>query len=346
MHRSMSPRSPRRRCWCCPWRPVARGFEAVAATVYGDLGDDDEDTDLEEEPARYRSPTHDKSSLSTERLADNDDFVEFFDAIDEISEPDNQLEHSLGSSAVLPKLKTDDEIASNYSVPIRAIQELKVEFPECPAAELARFLARKSVSGSPQKAAKPIDLYLKWRSEIPCWPPDPPGLPAPFRFNGFAKDGSRILLMLPCVIDPDFKPEAYCHSFARTLDAELERADTMRCTVLADCRGHQSLGYVGKPVWKIWSHISAVAKVLQTNFPERVQRVVVYPAGDVEMGAFRMFKSLFSQQTLKRVKLIHDKLGCHAPIPPAELSEFIDVKEIYVDNRQFFEGLENNGDPV
>ena len=40
---------------------------------------------------------------------------------------------------------------------------VEVDFPECPPAELARFLARKSVSGDVQKASKLIVGYLEWR---------------------------------------------------------------------------------------------------------------------------------------------------------------------------------------
>lgn len=36
---------------------------------------------------------------------------------------------------------------------------------------------------------------------IPKWPAAPAELPNPFRFNGFARDGSRLLLLLPCSID-------------------------------------------------------------------------------------------------------------------------------------------------
>ena len=139
----------------------------------------------------------------------------------------------------------------------------EVDFPDCPSAELARFLARKSVSGNPEKAAKLISTYLEWRRGIPKWPSPPTDLPNPFRFNGFARDGSRVLLLLPCCINIDFKPEAYCQQLVRHLDMEVERADTLRFTVLLDCRPHKALGYDAKPVWRLWTHISAMAKMFQ-----------------------------------------------------------------------------------
>ena len=44
----------------------------------------------------------------------------------------------------------------------------KVDFPECPAAELSRFLARKSVSGDVSKATKLVAAYLEWRTLERC----------------------------------------------------------------------------------------------------------------------------------------------------------------------------------
>ena len=45
----------------------------------------------------------------------------------------------------------------------------------------------------------------------------------------------------------------------------MERADTLRFTVLLDCRPHTALGYDAKPVWRLWSHISAMAKIFQAQ---------------------------------------------------------------------------------
>ena len=39
-------------------------------------------------------------------------------------------------------------------------------------------------------------------------------------------------------------------TLVRNLDVEVERADTLRFTVLLDCRPHLALGYDAKPVWR------------------------------------------------------------------------------------------------
>ncbi|CAE7209632.1 unnamed protein product [Symbiodinium necroappetens] len=306
------------------------GRGGVAGAVLGGLwlGASSETSEEKKEESRSRTETMDEM------------FEQFFDAIDDLS--DSELGNSCGTGLglVIPKLRNDSEIAAHYNVPLQAINQLKADFPECPSAELARFLARKSVSGNPEKAAKLISAYLEWRRGIPKWPAPPNDLPNPFRFNGFARDGSRLLLLLPCCINVDFKPENYCQQLVRHLDTEVERADTLRFTVLLDCRPHKALGYDAKPVWRLWTHISAMAKMFQSYFPERLQRFVIYPAGDIEMGAFRMFKGLLSTETLKRVRLLYSKLGYAAPAPPRELLEILDVKEVRRENKVFFTGLE------
>lgn len=338
----------------------------MAASVVGfeTLSDEDDASDFGAEPSpagaahRTRSGSggagggahgRRRSSQKEDERQDatmDEMFVEFFDAIDELSDND-ELEGTsgMGLGLVIPKLKTDQEIAAHYSVPLPSLQQLKVDFPECPAAELSRFLARKSVSGDVSKATKLVAAYLEWRRGISKWPAAPSDLPNPFRFNGFARDGSRLLLLLPCSIDISFKPELYCQKLVRSLDVEVERSDLLRFTVLLDCRPHTALGYDAKPVWRLWTHISAMAKIFQAYFPERLQRFVIYPAGDLEMGAFRMFKGLLSTETVKRVRLLYSKLGYAAAAPPPELLEILDVSEIRRENKVFFTGLEADGSP-
>eukprot|EP00438_Fugacium_kawagutii_P022710 Skav203979 [mRNA] locus=scaffold94:761447:764423:- [translate_table: standard] len=122
-----SPRYFRYRCCrCCPWRPVARGFERVAATIYGDIDDDeDELSDFGEEPTSRRererkdsekdsagrSKQYQSSQEERREEAMNEMFVEFFDAIDDLS--DNEMEGTtgMGLGLVIPKLKTDGDLA-------------------------------------------------------------------------------------------------------------------------------------------------------------------------------------------------------------------------------------------
>ncbi|CAE8601596.1 unnamed protein product, partial [Polarella glacialis] len=218
--------------------------------------------------------------------------------------------------------------------------ELALGFPDSPPAELARFLARKSAGGLPKKAAPLVSAYLKWRTEeLPRYPPAHPDLPMILRSNGHALSGSRILLMLPCAVDLAFKPEAYSHHIVQLLDAQLKREDTVRFTVLADVRGHKDLGFSPNSVFRIWAHVAALMKAFQAYFPNRLEEFVLYPAGDMEMGAFKMFKPLIAKDTLKRVKVLYSPLGCNAPTPPKELLEIIDPKEISPENTCFFTGL-------
>ena len=66
---------------------------------------------------------------------------------------------------------------------------------------------------------------------LPCPRPAPSDMPNPFRFNGFARDGSRLLLLLPCNIDIGFKPELYCHLFAEVFYDSMERKLSLFCMI-------------------------------------------------------------------------------------------------------------------
>ena len=119
-------------CRCCPWRPVARGFERVAATVYGYL-DDDDDSDFSEDPRsskpqqRTSEEKKDQESRDSRSRTETMDemFEQFFDAIDDLS--DSELGNTCGTGLglVIPKLRNDSEIAAHYNVPLHAINQLK-----------------------------------------------------------------------------------------------------------------------------------------------------------------------------------------------------------------------------
>ena len=120
----------RRCCRCCPWRPVARGFERVAATVYGYL-DDDDDSDFSEDPVSNKSQQRASEEKKEEPEARSrqetmdEMFEQFFDAIDDLS--DSELGNTCGTGfgLVIPKLKNESEIAAHYNVPLQAIHQLK-----------------------------------------------------------------------------------------------------------------------------------------------------------------------------------------------------------------------------
>ncbi|CAE8592935.1 unnamed protein product, partial [Polarella glacialis] len=293
----------------------------------------------------YGSPKRGREHESPKR--DQSEFKEFFDqeffdACDEILGGQEEEAMSASASAVASSAAPLSEagIAMAYGVSLSCIQELMLQFPDCPPAEISRFLCRKSVGGSTKKAAALLKTYLKWRQEeLAQWPPDPPGMPRILRFNGYGRDGSRLILMLPCMIDTDFKPQEYSRAMVRGIESVIGRESTTRFTVLADTRGHQALGFEGKAVFKIWSHLAAMSKAFQTYFPERLRRFIVYPAGDVEMGAYRLFKALISKETVKRVTVLAHPLGSNAPKPPSELLEFLDPKEVWPENSIFFTGL-------
>ena len=128
---------------------MARGFERVAATVYGYL-DDDDDSDFSEDPVREKSQhriSEEKKDHQERGPAETMDemFEQFFDAIDDLS--DSELGNSCGTGVglVIPKLRNDSEIAAHYNVPLQAINQLKAGL--CPT-NSKLFCAKASITTS------------------------------------------------------------------------------------------------------------------------------------------------------------------------------------------------------
>lgn len=235
---------------------------------------------------------------------------------------------------------TDLDAAAFYEVNVDSIRELAKEFPDCPPAELARYLARRSVSGSTKKATPLIHAYLHWREkELPTLPAAPSDMALPLRFDGHSRDGTRILLFLPCMISVSFTPEMYTNEMLRFLDKNIRREQMTRLVVLMDVRAHAALGYKASSALRLFRHLSMMGKAFQTYFPERLKLAIVYPFGDIEMKAYTLFSYVFSQATLKRVVCLHDKGGAEARAPPKALLEHINPDQIREENRQFFAGL-------
>lgn len=344
------------RCWCCRrWRPSVHAttkFHPIP-TKFGYIVDDDVDIEagftgkwlnVDARDSGRKVPAAEDPASSAdeaERL-----HLDFFDACSEYgdggdaSSGTDDVELSSPSIMCRKGPTTEADIAAHYRVPLAALQELAPEFWDCPPAELARFLARKSASGSPVKARALLRTHMNWRyKEYPRWPPNPEGIQMPLRFNGYTKTGQRILLFLPCSISLSFTPEQYTNSVVRYLDAQMPRESCSLITLLFDVRGHRSLGYNPKTVIRLWRHAAALVKAFQAYFPERMGQTIIYPAGDFEMRAARMFQSVVAKETQKRFVFLYDKLGADAVAPPKELLEYIELKEIWSENRKFFNGL-------
>lgn len=233
-----------------------------------------------------------------------------------------------------PQKAVEIEMAVLCDVPVEAVRKLSVMFPDSPPAECARYLARGSAAKCPQKAAVLLSTYLHDRAEkMPSLlkAQAPHGLPRMHRVNGNALDGSRIILCLPCVLEMKFSPEAYAHELIRLLGNHIPRESGMRITLLVDTRPHP--GYEGNNAFWMCRHVALLVKTFQHYHPERLAKILVYPADPFALLAWGSIKPLLSAATKSKVELLAGREG--GPLP-TKLLDYVRISQIYEENQCFF----------
>lgn len=117
--------------------------------------------------------------------------------------------------------------------------------------------------------------------------------------------------------------EEYNLAVAQLFDEHLSRDSPERVTIIADCRG--GVGWPNPPA--SISHALSLAKMLRDNFPERLNRLVVYPVPWLAMALFGALRSGLGTRTAAKARLLAGRAGNHCPTPGG-LLEFIDEEAV------------------
>jgi len=245
-----------------------------------------------------------------------------------------QSAESVEPSCAAPPAKPLSEVdaALAYGVPLTALQELALEFLDSPPAERARYLARKSVAHCPQKAAALLRTYMANRiNEMSQWPDVSATLPQVLRFNGHARDGTRVVHFMPSAIDLQYPPEMYANAMVRLVESNIPRESTTRMTILLDTRSHK--GCPNKSFLRLWRHLAMLATMFQNYFPERITRGILFPVGSLEQRAFNAFSYLVSPTTTKKLVLAW---GSQDGPLPEDIWNYLDHSEIWPENQHLF----------
>jgi hypothetical protein len=137
------------------------------------------------------------------------------------------------------------------------------------------------------------------------------------------KAGKRIMHLLPARINPGLAAAAtYANVFAIYLDHSFDRSSTEKVTILVDIRSGE--GWANTPVLAMMKVLSNIIKVFEYNFPERVEKFVVFPVPRIARGIFNAIKLLFDSNTANKIVLVAGSDGVDAPVPKEDIEEHIE----------------------
>ncbi|CAJ1936631.1 unnamed protein product [Cylindrotheca closterium] len=139
------------------------------------------------------------------------------------------------------------------------------------------------------------------------------------------KGGHTILHVLPSRIDRKVASAIiYANAFAFYLDMNLDRNSDEKITIFLDVRGGE--GFPNPSPKTMLKFISTVSRVLEFNFPERLEKLIIFPVPMLARGVFQPIKLLMHGKTVNKIELISGSANRHAALPKAALEKFIDSK--------------------
>uniref|UniRef100_A0A7S2A240 CRAL-TRIO domain-containing protein n=2 Tax=Ditylum brightwellii TaxID=49249 RepID=A0A7S2A240_9STRA len=235
------------------------------------------------------------------------------------------------------------------------LQKLETLQPESTLGERRRFLkARKHCV---KAASAQLGTYLQWRddnrleeffpstftTDVGDWmsaargaleianesghhvnPPKLPRLVSVFEGKDFVvcKNGARVIHVLPCQLDSNLAaPSTYALAVAMYLDRKLDRNCTEKVTVVIDIRFGK--GWTNPSSVSIVPFIKLVVGLLNTYFPERLSRCILFPLPRAATMLFNTAKSYLDPDTAAKIQVCSGAGSIDAPVPD-KVSNFID----------------------
>jgi len=209
------------------------------------------------------------------------------------------------------------------------IAELQQEFPDAAAAEMLRFC--KARPNSTEAAAEMYRAHLEWRkgegSKENLLQASRAIPPKYIRRAGRAIDGTPILIVQGALYDPDIKPETYVLACAHLLDSTLSPEEDTKMTLLIDTRPGEGPDWHNAPAHSMLPFFREVIRVMAANFPERAQRVVVYPVPWIVKGLWKVVSSFLDPVTRNKFQVLSGSSDIDSPCP-AELRDVVNLDEL------------------
>mmetsp|Transcript_83942 Transcript_83942/g.166621 ORF Transcript_83942/g.166621 Transcript_83942/m.166621 type:complete len:278 (-) Transcript_83942:94-927(-) len=201
-------------------------------------------------------------------------------------------------------------------------------FPDAEQAELLRFVRARPKSH--MEAMKMYQEHLQWRAG--------PGLPANLasaiagvspkwvQRSGVARDGTTAIYVCGGAYSSDIGPELHVLALCHAIDEAFAPSDGNKCSAFIDTRPKKGLDNV--PAQKMLPLFQMCSSVLQANYPERLERLLVYPMPKVVNVLWNnVIKPFMDSKTADKVKLFSGNSG-HGTPAPEKLNDFVDVRNL------------------
>ena len=188
-------------------------------------------------------------------------------------------------------------------------------------AEWLRFLRARN--GKHELASKMLREHLVWRAASLPLPYGCPalgsGLPAMLVFGEGecrALSNTRVAVYMAAMYDRNIADHAaYTRAIAATLDANLDRSNAEKITLLVDLRSGE--GWANPMAPKVIPFLRVLSSVLSANFPERLHELIVFPVPVVASTAWSGVKQFLDPNVARKVVMVAGRSDREAPVPSA-----------------------------
>jgi len=219
---------------------------------------------------------------------------------------------------------------------------LRESFPDSECAELLRF--------SRARRCKPVDEAIAMYREHLTWRQGQGSalrlleaaraIPPKYvrALGGAAIDGTPTFHIQGAMFDDSIADaESYILACASALEAAVSRADETKVTALIDVRCGEGLKNI--PAHRMIPLIKMAATVLPANYPERAQRVIIYPMPLMVLHLWRFVSQFLDPVTREKVIVLGGSDAVGSPCP-AELADYVAFADLPPDLQQTHKELE------
>jgi len=159
------------------------------------------------------------------------------------------------------------------------------------------------------------------------------------------KNGARIVHVLPSQLDTTIAPATtYSLALAMYLDRKLDRNHTEKVTVVIDIRSGK--GWPNPSSVSLVPFIKLVVGSLNSYFPERLSRCILFPLPMTATVIFNKAKAYLDPDTASKIQVCSGA-GSVSAVVPSKVRNFIDEKSIDIMERRriaFFYPPEGNNE--